>query len=59
MASYAVEFRRSAVKELNDLAKADPETLAGKIDVIGGRTAIEDWIKQAQEMTSGGALGGE
>jgi predicted flap endonuclease-1-like 5' DNA nuclease len=56
--TYAARLQDVGITTLTDLAKADPESLAEKIDVIGGRTEIEDWIKQAQEMTSSGAPDG-
>jgi predicted flap endonuclease-1-like 5' DNA nuclease len=57
--TYAARLQEVGISSLADLAKANPEALAEKIEVIGGHTQIEDWIKQAQEMTSGGASGGE
>lgn len=52
--TYAARLNDVGITTLDDLAKAAPETLAEKIEVIGGHTEIEDWIKQAREMTSGG-----
>ena len=49
--TYAARLRDLGIASLGDLAKADAEALAEKLEVIGGRESIEGWIKQAQEMT--------
>ena len=57
--TYAARLKEAGIRSLSDLAKADAGKLADKVEVIGGQATIEDWIKQAQEMTSSGAPGGE
>jgi predicted flap endonuclease-1-like 5' DNA nuclease len=49
--TYAARLHDLGIATLSDLAKADAGALAEKLEVIGGREAIEGWIKQAQEMT--------
>jgi predicted flap endonuclease-1-like 5' DNA nuclease len=51
--TYASRLKEAGINTLDDLAKADPGSLAEKLDVIGGRATVENWIAQAQEMTSG------
>jgi len=57
--TYAARLQEVGINTMSDLAGADVDELAGQIEVIGGRTEIEDWIKQAKEFTSGGATGAE
>ena len=57
--TYAARLQEVGISTMSDLASANVDDLAGKIEVIGGRTEIEDWIKQAKEFTSGGATGAE
>jgi len=57
--TYAARLQEVGISTMSDLAGANIDDLAGQIDVIGGRTEIEDWIKQAKEFTSGGATGAE
>jgi polyhydroxyalkanoate synthase len=57
--TYAARLQDAGIASLNDLAKADAGSLAERVEVIGGRATLEDWIKQAQEMTSSGASGGK
>jgi predicted flap endonuclease-1-like 5' DNA nuclease len=51
--TYASRLMEAGVNTLDDLAKADAEDLAEKLDVIGGRATVENWIVQAQGLTSG------
>lgn len=50
--TYAARLREIGINSLSDLAGADADDIAGKIDVIQGRTEIQDWIDQAKRMTS-------
>lgn len=51
--TYASRLKEAGIKTLDDLAKADPGSLAEKLDVIGGQATVENWIAQAREMTAG------
>jgi predicted flap endonuclease-1-like 5' DNA nuclease len=55
--TYAARLQDAGISSLSDLANADAGSLAEKVEVIGGRATIEDWIKQAQEMSSSGTSG--
>ena len=57
--TYAARLKEAGIGTLDELSKADAGDLSEKLEVIGGRTEIEDWIKQAREMVAGGASGGE
>ena len=57
--TYAARLQDAGITSLSALANADAGSLAEKVDVIGGRATIEDWIKQAQEMSSSGTSGGK
>lgn len=50
--TYASRLMDAGISTLDDLAKANPDTLAEQLDVIGGRATVENWIQQAQGMTS-------
>jgi predicted flap endonuclease-1-like 5' DNA nuclease len=51
--SYAARLEAAGITTIEDLANANAEDIASKMDVIGGSSAIEDWITQARDMTSG------
>ncbi len=48
--NYAARLEAAGITSIADLAKADAEDIASKMDVIGGSSAIEDWIAQAKGM---------
>jgi polyhydroxyalkanoate synthase len=48
--AYAERLREAGVGTVSELAAADPETLADRVDVAPSRTA--DWIDHAGELTS-------
>ena len=50
--SYAARLEAIGITSIADLANASAEDIASKVDVIGGSSAIEDWITQAKGMTS-------
>ena len=51
--NYAARLEAAGITTLSDLANASAEDIASKIDVIGGSSAIEDWIAQAKGMNEG------
>ena len=51
--SYAARLEAAGINTIADLASANAEDIASKMDVIGGSSAIEDWITQARDMMSG------
>jgi predicted flap endonuclease-1-like 5' DNA nuclease len=53
--TYAARLKEIGVNSLADLARADADDIAGKIEVIGGRNEVQDWIDQAKRMTSSAA----
>lgn len=53
--SYEARLQAAGINTVEDLAKADANALNEQLDVIGGASAIEDWISQAKELTSGGS----
>src|SRR5687768_901451 len=48
--NYAARLEAAGITSIADLAAADAEDIASKMDVIGGSSAIEDWIAQAKSM---------
>ncbi len=48
--NYAARLEAAGIATLSDLANANAEDIASKMDVIGGASAIEDWIAQAKGM---------
>ena len=48
--SYAARLEAAGIATIGDLANASAEDIASKMDVIGGSSAIEDWIAQAKGM---------
>jgi predicted flap endonuclease-1-like 5' DNA nuclease len=54
-ASYEARLQAAGINTVEDLASADANALNEQLDVIGGASAIEDWIAQAKELTSGGS----
>ncbi|MFL5733426.1 MAG: helix-hairpin-helix domain-containing protein [Chloroflexia bacterium] len=50
--TYASRLMDAGINTVDDLARADAGDLADKLDVIGGRATVENWITQAQGMTS-------
>ena len=49
--NYAARLEAAGIATLRDLANASAEDIASKMDVIGGSSAIEDWIAQAKGLT--------
>jgi polyhydroxyalkanoate synthase subunit PhaC len=56
--TYAARLREAGISTLDDLAGADADTLASRVEVIGGRATIVNWIQQAQELVSTGSQDG-
>ena len=56
--TYAARLKEIGIDSLDTLASANPDDVAEKLNVIGGRNEVEDWISQAREMTSAGASTG-
>jgi|GEM_PF-3092219 len=54
-ASYQARLQAAGINTVEDLAGADANALNEQLDVIGGASAIEDWIAQAKELASGGS----
>lgn len=50
--TYAARLKEIGITTLADLAGADPDSIADRLEVIGGRNVVQDWIEQAREMTS-------
>jgi predicted flap endonuclease-1-like 5' DNA nuclease len=50
--TYASRLMDAGINTLDDLANADAGSLAEKLDVIGGQATVENWIAQAQGLTS-------
>lgn len=48
--NYAARLEAAGIATLSDLANASAEDIASKMDVIGGSSAIEDWIAQAKGL---------
>jgi predicted flap endonuclease-1-like 5' DNA nuclease len=55
--TYAARLKDAGITSVSDLAGANADSLAEKVEVIGGRATIEDWIKQAQGSSSSGTSG--
>jgi predicted flap endonuclease-1-like 5' DNA nuclease len=52
--AYEARLQALGIESLDDLLNADPASLADQLGVIGGQAAVEDWIAQARQLTSGG-----
>jgi predicted flap endonuclease-1-like 5' DNA nuclease len=48
--AYAARLNSIGINSLEDLAHADAETIASRIEVIGGAATVSDWINQARSM---------
>jgi predicted flap endonuclease-1-like 5' DNA nuclease len=57
--TYASRLQEVGISSLEELANADPARVAEQIEVGGGRGTIENWIAQAQNLTSGGGQNGQ
>jgi hypothetical protein len=42
---------------VGDLLNADPANLAEQLGVIGGQSAVEDWLAQARQLSADGNQG--
>lgn len=56
--TYAARLQEAGISSIEELAKANPDSLVEQIEVIGGRTTVENWISQAQNLTQGGGQNG-
>jgi len=56
--TYAARLKDIGIATLADLAHANPDEVQEKLDVNGGRETVQNWIEQAQAMTSGGGPSG-
>lgn len=56
--AYEARLQALGIESLDDLLNADPSSLADQLGVIGGQAAVEDWIAQARQLTSGGGQDG-
>ena len=53
--AFESRLKAIGVKTLHDLAGANPESLNEQLDVPGGVSTLQDWISQAQKLSSGGS----
>lgn len=51
--AYEARLHAMGIETFDDLIKADPATLSEQLGVIGGQSAVEDWISQARDLASG------
>ncbi len=51
--AYESRLESVGINTLEQLAQADANAINEQLDVIGGVAAVEDWIAQAQRLTSG------
>jgi predicted flap endonuclease-1-like 5' DNA nuclease len=56
--AFDARLKALGFSNLADLAQADANSLSEQLDVIGGLATIEDWITQAQSLSSQGASNG-
>lgn len=50
--AYEARLKGIGINSLGELAAADPNALSEQIDVSGGAETVQDWITQAQTITS-------
>lgn len=51
--AYEARLHAMGIETFDDLIKADPATLSEQLGVIGGQSAVEDWISQARDLAAG------
>jgi predicted flap endonuclease-1-like 5' DNA nuclease len=49
---YEAKLHAIGIHNMNDLASADPNTIAERLEVKGGAAQVTEWIAQAQSMRS-------
>ena len=56
--AYEARLQALCIESVDDLLSADPSNLAEQLGVIGGQSAVEDWIAQARQLTADGSQDG-
>lgn len=56
--AYEARLQALGIESVGDLLRADPSNLADQLGVIGGQSAVEDWIAQARQLTGDGSQDG-
>ncbi|HEX8219857.1 MAG TPA: hypothetical protein VF914_11700 [Chloroflexia bacterium] len=56
--AYEARLQALGIENVGDLLSADPSSLADQLGVIGGQSAVEDWIAQARQLTGDGSQDG-
>jgi Helix-hairpin-helix domain len=53
--AYEARLQALGIESVDDLLSADPATLADQLGVIGGQSAVEDWLAQARQLSGDGS----
>lgn len=56
--AYEARLQALGIESVGDLLRADPANLADQLGVIGGQSAVEDWIAQARQLSGDGSQDG-
>lgn len=55
--AYEARLQALGIETVDDLLNADPSSLAEQLGVIGGQSAVEDWLAQARQLSAEGSQG--
>ncbi|HEX8600744.1 MAG TPA: helix-hairpin-helix domain-containing protein [Chloroflexia bacterium] len=57
--AYEARLQAIGIESVDDLLNADPANLAEQLGVIGGQSAVEDWLAQARQLAADGSQGAD
>lgn len=57
--AYEARLQALGIATFDDLLNADAANLAEQLGVIGGQSAVEDWIAQARQLVADGSQGAD
>jgi predicted flap endonuclease-1-like 5' DNA nuclease len=57
--AYEARLQAIGIESVDDLLNADAATLAEQLGVIGGQSAVEDWLAQARQLAADGSQGAD
>lgn len=57
--AYEARLQALGIETVEDLLNADASSLAEQLGVIGGQSAVEDWLAQARQLAADGSQGAD
>lgn len=57
--AYEARLQAIGIESVDDLLNADAANLAEQLGVIGGQSAVEDWLAQARQLAADGSQGAD